>query len=145
MNGNKVNLSEQHAYWYGETTVGVNGRYIYGLNTSDYLEELESSGYQLPREKIWNYNPSWNIGGFDANTNTYPNSCAGYFGEKCTDFAFQADEVRSSVRYFCTFGLIRCQRRGLRSEPGRVDRHRRSRSQFREERARQRDPFGGRD
>lgn len=91
MNGNKVNLSEQHAYWYGETTVGVNGRYTYGLTTSDYVDELESSGYQLPREKIWNYNPSWNIGAFSGNS--YPNSCVGYFGEKCTDFAFQADEL----------------------------------------------------
>jgi len=90
-NGNKVNLSEQHAYWYGETSVGYNGRYTYGLNTADYLQELDASGYELPREKIWNYNPS--LQRDDQSGNIYPDSCDGYSGEECTDFAFQSDEV----------------------------------------------------
>jgi len=90
-NGNKVNLSEQHAYWYGETTVGFSGRYSYGLNTADYLQELDASGYQLVREKIWNYNPSTFID--PQSGNVYPDSCDGYSGEECTDYAFQSDEV----------------------------------------------------
>jgi C1A family cysteine protease len=90
-NGNKVNLSEQHAYWYGETTVGFNARYTYGLNTADYLQELDASGYELPREKIWNYNPS--LQRDDPSGNIYPDSCDGYSGEECTDYAFQSDEV----------------------------------------------------
>lgn len=96
-NGNKVNLSEQHAYWYGETGVGFNGRYTYGLNTADYLQELDASDYQLPREKIWNYNPSWQRD--DQSGNVYPDSCDGYSGEECTDYAFQSDEVFSGGVY----------------------------------------------
>ncbi len=90
-NGNKVNLSEQHAYWYGETTVGFSGRYTDGLNTVDFLQELDSSGYELPREKIWNYNPSL-LRSAQAG-NVYPNSCVGYSGEECSDYAFQSDEI----------------------------------------------------
>jgi C1A family cysteine protease len=96
-NGNKVNLSEQHAYWYGETTVGFNGRYTDGLNTADYLQELDASGYQLPREKLWNYNPSWSRSAQSGNT--YPNSCVGYTGEECSDFAFQSAEVFDGINY----------------------------------------------
>ena len=93
MNGNKVTLSEQHAYWYGETTVGFDGRYTYGLNTFDFLENLENTGYELPEEKIWDYNPSSRIVPKIWNEDTYPNSCDEYSGGECTDFAFQGDEI----------------------------------------------------
>ncbi len=89
-NGNKVNLSEQHAYWYGEIGVGFSGRYSYGLNTLDYVLDVESSGYELKKERVWNYNPSLSMGAQSGNT--YPNSCVGYFGEECTDYAFQSVE-----------------------------------------------------
>lgn len=88
-NGNKINLSEQHAYWYGETVVDYFHRYTYGLNTADFLQELYDSGYQIPKEKIWNYNPSWSRG--TKSGDIYPNSCVGY-AETCTDFAFQGEE-----------------------------------------------------
>jgi hypothetical protein len=91
LNGNKVNLSEQHAYWYGETTVGFSGRYTYGLNTADYLAAVASDGYQVPKEKIWNYNPSTSMQALSGNV--YPDSCVGYTGEECSDYAFQSVEV----------------------------------------------------
>jgi C1A family cysteine protease len=96
-NGNKVNLSEQHAYWYGETSVGFAGRYTDGLNTADYLQELDASGYELPREKIWNYNPSSSRSAKSGDI--YPNSCVGYSGEECSDYAFQGDELFDGVNY----------------------------------------------
>ena len=100
-NGNKITLSEQHAYWYGETTVGFNGRYTFGLNTVDYLNELETSSYQVPKEKVWNYNPSRSRD--DQLGDIYPDSCVGYFGELCTDFAFQGDEIEVVVPLLGTF------------------------------------------
>lgn len=93
-NGNKVNLSEQHAYWYGETSVDYSGRYTYGLNTADFLNELMVSGYEIPREKIWNYNPSRSMKARSGNT--YDDSCVGY-SETCTDFAFQGEEDFISI------------------------------------------------
>ena len=91
MNGNKVNLSEQHAYWYGETTVEPATRYTYGLNAADYVQALADNAYELRREKIWNYNPSRSMGAKVGNL--YPTSCVGYSGEECSDYAFQSDEI----------------------------------------------------
>jgi hypothetical protein len=87
MNGNKTNESEQHAYWHGETLVDPDP-YTYGVNTADFLQDLASSGYKVPKEKIWNYNPSLSLG--VPSGVLYPDSCVGYAGEECSDFAFQS-------------------------------------------------------
>ena len=89
-NGNKINLSEQHATWKGQTTTGFAHRYTYGVDVAQFLEDIMSSGYQIPKEKMWPYNPSLNRSD-DKVGKVYPFSCTDY-PWTCTDYAFQTEE-----------------------------------------------------
>lgn len=94
-NGNKINLSEQHLVWKGETTTDWANRYAEGVSTSDLLSDMMKSGYQVPKEKMWPYNPSrsrtFKDGKPIKDGKAYPFSCVDY-PWTCTDFAFQGEE-----------------------------------------------------
>lgn len=84
------NLAEQYTYFYGEIYSNHSGRYSYGLNTGSALSKMDSKNIKFQYEKWWEYNPSSDIE--DKSGNSYPDSCVGYNGEMCTNFAFQAQE-----------------------------------------------------
>lgn len=92
------NLSEQHIYFTGEAEVDdVAGAFEYGLPTSLVLEFYATSARRIKYEEAWNYNRSPSIGSKILGPTfvfEYPNSCtANYWGESCSDYAFQSDAV----------------------------------------------------
>lgn len=84
------NLSEQFTYFYGEIYSNHSGRYSYGLNTGSALSKMDSKNIKFQYESFWEYNPSSQID--DKSGDVYPDSCLGYNGEMCTNFAFQSQE-----------------------------------------------------
>ncbi|GAB4023111.1 MAG: hypothetical protein Fur0010_26310 [Bdellovibrio sp.] len=95
------NLSEQFTYFYGEIYSDHGGRYNYGLNTGDALKKMDSKNVRFQYEQFWEYNPSNSID--DKSGNIYPQSCVGYSGEMCTNFAFQSQESISGIWPFQKF------------------------------------------
>lgn len=89
------NLSEQFSYFYGEIYSNHSGRYSYGLNTGNALKKMDSKNIKFQLERWWEYNPSSEIE--DKSGNSYPDSCVGYNGEMCTNFAFQAQEQITGI------------------------------------------------
>jgi hypothetical protein len=84
------NLAEQYTYFYGEIYSNHSGRYSYGLNTGSAVKKMDSKNIKFQYEKWWEYNPSSDIE--DKSGDKYPDSCVGYPGEMCTEYAFQAQE-----------------------------------------------------
>ena len=84
------NLSEQFTYFYGEIYSNHSGRYNYGLNTGNAIKKMDSKNIRFQYEKYWEYNPSNSMD--DKSGDIYPDSCVGYPGEMCTNYAFQAQE-----------------------------------------------------
>ena len=98
----EYNLSEQFTYFYNEIFGGWWGRYQYGVNTMSALKRVKNHQLPIPLEEHWVYNPSKKIGEFDSATKKHPDSCIDYQGQKCTDFAFQADENITGIHYAYT-------------------------------------------
>ena len=93
LGGVPENLSEQNLFFWGETETDFNSRYTEGLNPDEVYDALDAQDYQLQYEDNWNYNQSPNRSNVLNGANQFPNSCsAGYSGEMCTDYAFQAEE-----------------------------------------------------
>ena len=84
------NFSEQFSYFYGEIYSNHGGRYSYGLNTGNAISKLDSKNLRFQYERYWEYNPSNSMD--SKSGNIYPDSCVGYNGEMCTNFAFQSEE-----------------------------------------------------
>lgn len=84
------NLSEQFTYLFGEVYSNHSGRYSYGLNTRKALKKMDSKNVRFQYERWWEYNPSSSMG--EKSGKIHPNSCIGYNGEMCTDYAFQSRE-----------------------------------------------------
>lgn len=84
------NFSEQFTYFYGEIYSNHSGRYSYGLNTGNALKKMDSKNVKFQYEQYWEYNPSNSMG--SKSGDRYPDSCDGYNGEMCTNFAFQSQE-----------------------------------------------------
>jgi len=89
------NLAEQYTYFYGEIYSNHSGRYSYGLNTGSALSKMDSKNIKFQYEKWWEYNPSSSMD--DKSGNIYPDSCVGYPGEMCNNFAFQAQESITGI------------------------------------------------
>lgn len=87
------NLAEQYTYLYGEVYSNHSGRYSYGLNTGNAVKKMDTKNVKFQYERYWEYNPSSSID--DKSGNIYPDSCVGYNGEMCTNFAFQGQETIS--------------------------------------------------
>lgn len=84
------NLAEQYTYLYGEVYSNHSGRYSYGLNTGNAVKKMDTKNLKFQYEKWWEYNHSSSIG--NKSGDIYPNSCTGYNGEMCTNYAFQGQE-----------------------------------------------------
>lgn len=84
-----VNLSEQALYakakldWFEED-------FEDGLPTSDLLEEIHETGWHIPYEVSWSYNPSWSRVEHD---DYWTGSCTGYTGPACSNKVHQAKHV----------------------------------------------------
>jgi len=96
--GPRENLSEQHIYFKGEAEVSApTDAFFDGLPTSAVLAYYAVSGQPIKYEADWNYNRSPSRGAQVLGPNLvpeYPNSCTpDYWGEQCTDYAFQAEAV----------------------------------------------------
>lgn len=93
--GDKVNLSEQHLYWYYKKRIENEGdQDADGANGETLLEETMSRGYEHQLESAWNYNPSWErITDADGD---YDDSCLDYSGEYCTDTVHQGKRASST-------------------------------------------------
>lgn len=77
--GIKVNLSEQHAYWYGKTHLAYEDRNTDGMNLLNYVEHLGTHDYEFKQERVWDYNPS--------------RDCDDYSGGTCSSRVHQGEEV----------------------------------------------------
>lgn len=77
-----INLSEQD-YYYKNKAVWWPSSYGDGLDTLLSWKKIKLSGYKMPYENDWNYNPSYSR---TENNETlkYTHSCDGY-GEECSD------------------------------------------------------------
>lgn len=101
--GRWVNLSEQFLYNKIKTSWDADD-YDEGAPTADVAEEFSTSGYRLPFEDLWNYNPSPDraVGSSASEEEDFVGSCVGY-DERCSNTTHQS-------QFFCTEenGTIYC-------------------------------------
>ena len=92
--GDAYNLSQQKTYLFGLKRRTSPDRYIDGLPTTTVMQEFASHKTNIQFESVWSYNRSpFRHSLNDEDTPfTYPNSCWGYDGPMCTNFAFQGIE-----------------------------------------------------
>jgi C1A family cysteine protease len=94
------NFSEQYIYFKAEVMSG-SGRWTYGLHTSWALSDLKNQNANIPLEKAWVYNYSFDLDTDDGPSGSfmkYPNSCNRYeptrdsqnSQNQCSDQAFQS-------------------------------------------------------
>lgn len=91
--GKWVNLSEQFLYNRIKTVWDADD-YDEGAPTADVAEEFSKSGYRLPFEDQWNYNPSTEraVGSAADEEEDFLGSCIGY-DERCSNTAHQSEFI----------------------------------------------------
>lgn len=101
--GPAENVGEQNIYFFGKLNVDWWARYTDGLQLGATLDALDAENYLIQYESVWNYNRSLSRGAYAPSSASYPDSCdpSNYFGEQCTNFAFQGPEdlSRNPARY----------------------------------------------
>lgn len=101
--GRWVNLSEQFLYNRIKTVWDADD-YDEGAPTADVAEKFSESGYRLPFEDQWNYNPSLKRKGNDAADEEadYIGSCLDY-NERCSNTTHQSQFLCTQVggNYYC--------------------------------------------
>ncbi len=92
-----VNLSEQYLYHRIKADWDEDD-FDEGANTADMALEFTVSGFRLPYEDQWNYNPSPNraVGGNADAPDDFKKSCDGY-GERCSNTTHQGEFVCTQV------------------------------------------------
>ncbi|WP_157202570.1 C1 family peptidase [Calidithermus chliarophilus] len=95
--GRWVNLSEQFLY-HKIKTVWDADDYDEGAPTADVAEEFSTSGYRLPFEDLWNYNPSPGraVGSSADEEEDFAGSCTGY-DERCSNTTHQGQFLCTQV------------------------------------------------
>lgn len=95
--GRWVNLSEQFLYHKIKTAWDADD-YDEGAPTADVAEEFSESGYRLPFEDQWNYNPSPEraVGSSASEEEDFAFSCLGY-DERCSNTTHQGQFLCTQV------------------------------------------------
>ncbi|GIW34045.1 MAG: hypothetical protein KatS3mg072_1378 [Meiothermus sp.] len=91
-NARWVNLSEQYLY-NRIKSVWDPDNYGDGTNTADAAEEFHDSGYLLPFESQWNYNPSYSRVDHEDDE---------YYTKSCTDYDERCSNTTHQGKFVCT-------------------------------------------
>jgi C1A family cysteine protease len=90
----KRNFSEQFAWYDAKVHYDWWNRYEYGTDIKSLVKGLYKDDRKVSMESDWQYNRSEDMKDYNSSTKKHADSCDGYYGEYCTNFAFQAKEEK---------------------------------------------------